>query len=73
MLQLEEINGDSNNAFERFQNNLDMFNAQGNRGYKILISTGTISCGPECQYSIAELLEKADKLMYEHKRNKQKL
>jgi diguanylate cyclase (GGDEF)-like protein len=72
MLQLEEIDGDSNTSIERLQNNLDLFNAQGNRGYKILISTGTISCEPRCQYSIAELLAKADELMYKNKRSKQK-
>jgi len=72
MLQLEEIDGDPDIVTARLQSAIDQYNSKGNSNYKILISIGTISCGPEDQTPIAELLEKADKAMYEHKRSKQK-
>jgi diguanylate cyclase (GGDEF)-like protein len=72
MLQLEENDGDPDIVTKRLQNNLELLNSKGNRNCKILISIGTICCEPECRFSIAELLEMADKAMYEHKRSKQK-
>ena len=71
MLQLVEIDGDPDIAATRFQSAVDLFNAKGNRSYKLLMSIGTISSGPEEQVSLAELLDKADKAMYERKRSRQ--
>lgn len=73
MLQLEEIDGDPDIVTTRLQGTIDLFNSKGNGSYKIFMSIGTISCDPECRDPLAELLEKADKAMYEKKRNKQRL
>ena len=72
MLQLEEIDGDPDIVITRLQSTIDLFNSKGNSGYRILMSLGTISGGPERQSSLAELLDKADKAMYEQKRRRQK-
>jgi len=72
VLQIEEIDADSNMITNRLQNNLEIHNTNRNSNNKLSISVGTIRCEPECPYSVEELLIEADKLMYKHKRNKQK-
>ena len=55
---------------ERFQNNLDIYNAHSNRDYKLSMSMGATYHDPEHPRSVDELLDHADKLMYEQKEAK---
>lgn len=52
----------------RLQKNLDSHNAKGKRRYKLSLSMGIARYDPECPCSIDELLDRADTLMYEQKR-----
>lgn len=54
----------------RLQKNIDTFNCSGSRSYKISISMGTAYYDPENPCSFDELMSRADKMMYEHKRSK---
>jgi diguanylate cyclase (GGDEF)-like protein len=71
VLQIEKADANANTMTNRLQNNLAIYNT--NRNKKLSISAGTFYCEPEFCYSIEELLIEADKLMYRHKKNKQKL
>jgi diguanylate cyclase (GGDEF)-like protein/PAS domain S-box-containing protein len=59
-------------AMGRMLKNLADFNASGKRPYKINVSTGIACYDPEVPSTIEELLVRADKLMYEQKRQKLK-
>lgn len=72
VLQLEYVRTDLKIFADRLQKRLEIINSMGNRRYNLSISIGTIRCESECENSVEELLIKADKLMYEHKRSKQK-
>ncbi len=52
----------------RLQENLDSHNAKGKRHYELSLSMGIARYDPECPCSIDELLDRADTLMYEQKR-----
>lgn len=54
----------------RLQNQIDKHNSEGNRFYNISISMGTSYYDPENPCSLDELMSRADKLMYEHKKSK---
>ena len=54
----------------RLQENLNARNAKQNSHFKLSVSIGTAWYNPECPCSIDELLEQADKLMYEQKRSR---
>ena len=69
-VMLEDSNASAGILATRFQENLDAHNAKSTRPYKLSISIGIAHCDPEASPSIDELLKKADKLMYEQKRNK---
>jgi len=56
----------------RLQQNLKRHNAKGNRRYKLSLSVGIAFYDPDSPCSIEELMSRADALMYEHKRSKQK-
>ncbi len=56
----------------RLQGYLDACNAQGDFPCKLSISTGIACYDPEHPCSVDELLVRADKLMYAHKRDKYK-
>lgn len=56
----------------RLQKNLDIYNAKENHRYRLSISIGIARYDPEQPCSLDELLSRADRLMYEHKRAKQK-
>ncbi len=71
-VMLEDSNASAGILAARFQENLDAHNAKSTRPYKLSISIGIAHCGPDSSPSIDELLKKADKLMYEQKRNKRK-
>ena len=54
----------------RLKSNLDQYNAVAGRVYALSISVGMVSCGPETNISLDELMKRADILMYNQKRNK---
>jgi GGDEF domain-containing protein len=54
----------------RLQNRVDSFNNEENRRYKISVSIGVSFYNPQNPCSLDELISRADKLMYEHKRSK---
>ncbi|MFB3895538.1 MAG: PAS domain S-box protein [bacterium] len=56
---------------QRLQENLDTHNTQATRNYRLAVSTGIVRYVPESPRPLNELLEQADKLMYEQKRKKQ--
>jgi diguanylate cyclase (GGDEF)-like protein/PAS domain S-box-containing protein len=56
----------------RLQNNIDVHNAKREKGYKLSVSWGISYYDPENPCSVDELLNQADKLMYEQKKNCQK-
>ena len=53
----------------RLQENIDAHNAKREKGYKLSMSLGISYFDPENPCSIDELLSRADKLMYEQKKN----
>ncbi|MBC6435057.1 GGDEF domain-containing protein, partial [Nostoc sp. HG1] len=64
---------DSRNADEfypRLQANIDRFNQEHNYSYKLSISVGVTQSILDENVSLEQLIEEADKLMYEHKRAK---
>ncbi|UNU26923.1 GGDEF domain-containing response regulator [Microcoleus vaginatus] len=69
-LFIPNLSGDSSTNFQgRLQENIDRFNQHSERAY-ISISLG-VECGDlNNEVLLEELLAKADKLMYEHKRTK---
>jgi diguanylate cyclase (GGDEF)-like protein len=63
------FSGDSSNFHIRLQENIERFNQQSERAY-ISISLGVQSGDLNNEFSLEQLVAKADKLMYEHKRTK---
>ncbi len=56
--------------YPRLQANIDRFNQEHNYSYKLSISLGVTECALNENVSLEQLIEEADKLMYEHKRAK---
>jgi diguanylate cyclase (GGDEF)-like protein/PAS domain S-box-containing protein len=57
---------------ERFQKKLDEFNSKKILRTRLSVSIGVTYCDPDCPYSVADLLDKADQAMYEQKGRKKK-
>jgi diguanylate cyclase (GGDEF)-like protein len=57
----------------RLRRNVNLYNAMGNLPYKLSMSAGLVVFEPDSVNSIEELLQEADKLMYEQKRKRQKI
>lgn len=57
----------------RLQEKIDLANAQRNRPYDLSISIGVAHYDPDEACSIEELMERADRVMYEEKRKKRTL
>lgn len=57
-------------VLQRFQETVDEHNAYRGRNFKFAISMGTALYDPQSPCSIGELLEKADRIMYEQKKTK---
>jgi diguanylate cyclase (GGDEF)-like protein len=55
---------------DRLKKAIELHNSTGNRKYKLSLSSGVAFYDPKNPCSIDELLGKADKLMYEQKKNK---
>ncbi|MBN3960927.1 diguanylate cyclase [Nostoc sp. NMS8] len=54
----------------RLQANIDRFNQEHNYSYQLSISIGATQCALNENVSLEQLIEEADKVMYEHKRAK---
>lgn len=63
--------GNSDDFYLRLQTNIDRFNQKLDRGYQLSISVGVQPWNIELDFSLEQLMAKADKLMYEDKRAKQ--
>ncbi|MEG4231835.1 diguanylate cyclase [Microcoleus sp. Pol11C3] len=63
------FSGDLYNFYIRLQENIERFNQKSERAY-ISISLGVQSGDLNNEFSLEQLVAKADKLMYEHKRTK---
>lgn len=59
--------------YPRLQANIDRFNQEHNYSYKLSISVGVTQSVLNENISLEQLIEEADKLMYEHKRAKRLL
>lgn len=57
-------------AIQRFKDTLDEHNSYRGRNFKLSVSIGIAPYDPHSPCSIGELLEKADRLMYEQKKSK---
>lgn len=58
--------------FDRLQLKLDELNAAGDRPYKLSLSAGIVHYDPDNPCGTDELLDKADRMMYERKRLRKK-
>ena len=56
----------------RLQNNIEMHNAKRQHKFKLSVSLGIVLYDPETSHTIDELMVKADKLMYEIKKQRYK-
>ncbi|MGI9285840.1 MAG: GGDEF domain-containing protein, partial [Pseudomonadales bacterium] len=52
----------------RFQQSLDKYNMEANRGYDIAFSYGVVEFSPDKHATVEALLAEGDSLMYEHKK-----
>ena len=57
-------------AIDRLEKNIADFNSANNAPFKLAFSTGVSCFDPEYPSSIEDLIVRADKLMYEQKRQK---
>ncbi len=73
VLAIEVSNNSLDILTSRLRNNINSMNISGKNNYKISISIGTSHFIPESPCSIDELINKADKLMYEEKRIKKSI
>src|SRR4030042_3046341 len=68
LIDITEV--DAETAISRLRKNIDIHNEKKPHGYKFSISTGIACYDPEFPSSIIELLDNADKSLYEQKRYK---
>ncbi|MFQ5841976.1 MAG: HD domain-containing phosphohydrolase, partial [Thermodesulfobacteriota bacterium] len=68
VLAIESRKQSAEILMSRLQEKLDAHNAKGRRSYKLSLSVGIAYYDPKCPCSIDELLERADRSMYEQKR-----
>jgi diguanylate cyclase (GGDEF)-like protein len=69
-LALETGDTTSEVILSRLQEHLNTHNIQETRPYKLSLSFGAAKYDPENPCSLDELLERGDKMMYEHKQSK---
>ncbi len=72
-MDISAFNGVSSVLLARLQENLDAVNAQPHRSYLLSISVGIALFKPGSPGTLEELIDEADKRMYEQKRAKKKL
>jgi diguanylate cyclase (GGDEF)-like protein len=70
---IEAAEESSNIITERLHKNLDIHNANNSTIYNLSVSVGITYYDPEHPCSIGDLLNQADKLMYQQKKQKQKI
>ncbi|MEH2295287.1 GGDEF domain-containing response regulator [Nostoc sp.] len=68
LVPIESINTDE--FYPRLQANIARFNQEHNYSYQLSISVGVTQCALNENVSLEQLIEQADKLMYEEKRAK---
>jgi diguanylate cyclase (GGDEF)-like protein/PAS domain S-box-containing protein len=73
VLQLETTPIDPETLAQRLQKKIDERNEQGRDGCPLSVSFGIACFEPDSGLSIDEMLHRADQLMYEHKRLKQRI
>lgn len=73
VLFLENKEADAETIISRLKRTLDSHNNKGRHQYVLSMSVGTAVCEPECPDDIYDLMIKADRLMYEQKKERQKL
>jgi diguanylate cyclase (GGDEF)-like protein/PAS domain S-box-containing protein len=69
---LASVSSDQNaeHLIERLQQNVQLFNEENKRDYKLSLSVGFVLVEPKDNQSIEELITKADSLMYQQKKSK---
>ncbi|ACI19792.1 diguanylate cyclase [Dictyoglomus thermophilum] len=70
VLGVVEKEEDKNEVLNRLRAKVEASNERKDRNFKLSLSIGTVFHTPDSNYSIEELLEIADKLMYEEKKKK---
>ncbi|MFQ6079729.1 MAG: diguanylate cyclase, partial [Thermodesulfobacteriota bacterium] len=68
VLAIESRKESAEILMSRLQEKLDAYNPKGKRCHKLSLSVGIAHYDPKCPCSIDELLERADRSMYEQKR-----
>ncbi len=63
---------DLNSFIRRFEEKLEEFNRRNEYPFSLSVSIGKVHCEPDNLSSVDELIEKADKKMYEIKMSKQR-
>lgn len=58
-------------VIDTIQDNLRRYNEEGERGYKLSVSTGIVDYDPDHPSTLDELIARADELMYENKQRYQ--
>jgi diguanylate cyclase (GGDEF)-like protein len=72
VFQIENVESSSQIQIARLVKNCNIYNERKDMRYKLSISAGIVRCDPDCKDSLDEMLSKADKLMYDHKKSKNK-
>jgi diguanylate cyclase (GGDEF)-like protein len=54
----------------RLKNNIDTHNKKNNRPYKLSVSIGIKECVPQSPYTLEDMMNEADELMYRQKKSK---
>ncbi len=70
VLGVVEKEEDKDEVLNRLRAKVEASNERKDRNFKLSLSIGTVFHTPDSNYSIEELLEIADKLMYEEKKKK---
>ena len=70
VMVLHATAGDIERVRTRLTDSLERSNAETGRGYRLDFSLGVLACGSEALIPVEQLLEQADALMYQDKRDK---
>ncbi|MGE5239740.1 MAG: PAS domain S-box protein [Chloroflexota bacterium] len=68
VLQMENQPVDSDLLASRVRKKIDTYNAMRDNNFTLSLSVGIVRFGPDSFYSISEMLDEADRQMYERKR-----
>jgi diguanylate cyclase (GGDEF)-like protein/PAS domain S-box-containing protein len=70
VLAIEVDPAESEDILERLQNTVELRNAETARKYELALSLGIVTCHPDRNAALEDLMAEADERMYEHKRSK---